>query len=67
MAFRHDEQDYRWPFAGHGGDGRHHQTVETPDENSLSLKDTLRELTVTIIGFVGVIILITAVVSYLHD
>ena len=67
MAFRSDDQDYGWPPAGQDRDGRQRQASQDRDvPDSLSLQDTLRELAVTIAGFVGVIVLIIAVVSALH-
>jgi hypothetical protein len=64
MAFRSDDQDYRWPRPGAGRTARPDHS-RSDSSNSLSLQDTLRELAITIIGFVGVILLITAVVSAL--
>jgi hypothetical protein len=52
MAFRSEDQDYRWSRG------------ETSD--SFSLHDTLRELAVTIAGFVGVILLIMTAVKFLQ-
>jgi hypothetical protein len=68
MAFRSDDQDYRWRSAGHGRDDRqgragHDREVSS---DSLSLQDTLRELAVTVVGFIGVVVLITALVSAFH-
>jgi hypothetical protein len=60
MAFRSDDQDYRWPQRD--ADSGHQPRSDS--DNSLSLYDTLRELAVTVIGFVGVILLITAVLSF---
>ena len=65
MAFRSDDQDYRWPPQG-AGRNRQPEGVRSDSGDSLSLHDTLRELAVTIIGFVGVIVLITAIVSALR-
>lgn len=66
MAFRSDDQDYRWAPPGRGRDDRQSRVDRDQDTSmdSLSLQDTLRELAVTIVGFVGVVVLITAVVSY---
>ncbi len=68
MAFRSDDQDYRWPSSGHRQDDRQGRASHDREasSDSLSLQDTLRELAVTIVGFVGVILLITAVVSAFH-
>jgi hypothetical protein len=67
MAFRSDDQDYRWPPQGHGRDDRQSRASEDPDVSTeLSLQHTLRELAVTIVGFVGVILLIIAAVSAFH-
>jgi hypothetical protein len=61
MAFRSDDQDFRWRRpAGH--DARP-ERARSNTGDSLSLHDTLRELGVTIAGFVIVIALITAAVS----
>jgi hypothetical protein len=62
MAFRSDDQDYRWPRPGRGQSGASRDQDAPSDP--LSLQDTLRELAVTIVGFVGVIVLITVVVTY---
>ena len=66
MAFRSDDQDYRWPqrSTGRDTDSRHQPRSDSGD--SLSLSDTLRELGLTVAGFVGVILLITAVVKFLR-
>ena len=56
MAFRSDDPDFRWPRPREGSTRR-----DAADE--LSLHATLRELAVTIAGFVGVILLIIAMVS----
>jgi hypothetical protein len=66
MAFRSDDQDYRWPHPGHGRRDQQGQADRDQEAShgSLSLSDTLRELAVTILGFVGVIVLIIAAVSY---
>ncbi len=67
MAFRSDDQDYRWPPSGHGRDDRQRQASQDRDvSESLSLQETLRELAVTIAGFIGVIVLIIAAVSALR-
>ncbi|HEX3971311.1 MAG TPA: hypothetical protein VHX19_08305 [Stellaceae bacterium] len=63
MAFRSDDQDYRWPQHGAGRDTRSGHQPRSDSGNSLSLHDTLRELALTVVGFVGVILLITAVLS----
>jgi len=66
MAFRSDDRDYRFPSAGRGRDDRPSQADREASDNSLSLGDTLRELAITIAGFVGVIVLITVAVKFLH-
>ena len=65
MAFRSDDQDYRW---SHRSDPRQqqHELARGDATESLSLRDTLRELALTVAGFVGVIACIIAVVSALH-
>ncbi|HWE76835.1 MAG TPA: hypothetical protein VG328_26965 [Stellaceae bacterium] len=63
MAFRSDDHDDRWPQRGTGRKPRSGHQPRSDSGDSLSLYDTLRELAVTIIGFVGVILLITAVLS----
>lgn len=65
MAFRSDDQDYRWPRPGERPE-QQHEVARGDAADSLSLGDTLRELAVTIAGFVGVIVLIIVVVSALH-
>jgi hypothetical protein len=69
MAFRSEDQDYRWP-SGRGGAGHHpdqrHELARGDSADSLSLRDTLRELAVTVAGFVGVILLIVTAVKFLH-
>jgi hypothetical protein len=64
MAFRSADQDYRWSQPGHRPDRQ--PELERGDDaaDSLSLEDTLRELAVTISGFVGVILLIIAVIHF---
>ena len=67
MAFRSDDQDFRWPRPrGNRQDQEHPELARSDAGESLSLHDTLRELAVTIAGFVGVILLITAAVGALH-
>lgn len=69
MAFRSDDQDYRW-LSGRGGASprpdQRHELAGSDSADSLSLHDTLRELAVTIAGFVGVILLIVTAVKFLH-
>ena len=64
-AFRSEEQDYRWPLPGQNPAERRKRARPDEDDaaSSLSLSDTLRELAVTIVGFVGVVVLIIAIVS----
>ena len=62
MAFRSDDQDYHWRRPDTGRDARS-ERARSDAGDSLSLHDTLRELGVTIAGFVIVIALITAAVS----
>ena len=62
MAFRSDDQDYRWPRRGDQPQQRQ-ELARSDAAESLSLPDTLRELAVTIAGFVGVILLIIAAIS----
>jgi hypothetical protein len=65
MAFRSDDQDYRWPYSGQRPEQRDDLARDdVPD--SLSLYDTLRELAVTVAGFIGVILLITTALKFLH-
>jgi hypothetical protein len=66
MAFRSDDQDYRWPKPGESRDDRHSPASRDRDlsSDSLSLVDTLRELAFTIAGFVSVILLIIAAVHF---
>jgi hypothetical protein len=68
MAFRSDDQDYRWSSSGRDRDDRQGRVGHNRDtsSDSLSLRDTLQELAVTIVGFIGVIVLITALVSAFH-
>ena len=68
MAFRSDDQDYRWSSSGRDRDDRHGRVSHNRDtsSDSLSLRDTLQELAVTIVGFAGVILLITALVGAFH-
>ena len=61
MAFRSDDQDYRWRQPA-GQDARP-ERARADARDSLSLHGTLRELGVTIAGFVIVIALITVAVS----
>jgi len=63
MAFRSDDQDYRWHSPGTGQEARP-DGARSDSGDSLSLHDTLRELAVTIAGFVGVILLILAAVRF---
>jgi hypothetical protein len=65
MAFRSEDQDYRWPLPGHQPDLRH-EHAQSESSDSLSLQDTLRELAITVAGFVGVILLITTAIKFLH-
>jgi len=65
MAFRSDDQDYRWPRRGDQPQQRQ-ELARSDAAESLSLPDTLRELAVTVAGFVGVILLIIAAVSAFH-
>jgi hypothetical protein len=68
MAFRSDDQDYRWAPPRHGRDDQSRASADQDMSlDSLSLQDTLRELAVTVGGFVGVIVLIIAVVSALDS
>ena len=67
MAFRSDDQDYRWPRPGDLPQLQHgHEFARSDAAESLSLRDTLRELAITIAGFVGVIVLTIAMLSTLH-
>lgn len=67
MALRSDDQDFRWPPPGGDPQQQNHRELARGDAGeSLLLPDTLRELAVTIAGFVGVIMLISAVVGVLH-
>jgi len=67
MAFRNDGRNLEWP---HPAQRREHwpqrHAGAEPDETKLSLDDTLRELAVTILGFVAAIVVIAAAVSALH-
>ena len=65
VAFRSDDRDYRWPLPGQNPAERRGRAHSDEDDtaSSLSLSDTLRELAVTVIGFVGVVVLIIALVS----
>jgi len=67
MAFRNDDRNFDWP---NPAQRREHWPQRLagaePDENKLALSDTLRELAVTILGFVGVILAIVALVSALY-
>lgn len=65
MAFRSDDQDYRWAPPGDHPQ-RRHEPARSDAADSLSLGDTLRELAVTVVGFVGVILTIIAAVSAFH-
>ncbi len=67
MAFRNEDQNFQWPRSPQGREHwpQRRASVE-PDETKLSLSDTLRELTVTILGFVAVIALIIAAVDFFH-
>ena len=68
MAFRSDDQDFRWPpSGGHPQEQEKRELARGDAGESLSLPDTLRELAVTIVGFVGVILLIAAAVNALHS
>ena len=65
MALRRDDQDYRWPRSSERPQPRDEQARgEVAD--GLSLQDTLRELAVTVAGFVGVIVLVIAAIGALH-
>lgn len=65
MAFRSDDQDYRWLQPNRGPEPRH-ELARGESSDSLSLHDTLRELAVTVAGFVGAILLITTAVKFLQ-
>jgi hypothetical protein len=65
MAFRSDDQDYRWPRPGRHPD-QPPELARGESSESLSLYDTLRELAVTVAGFIGVIVLIVTAVKFLH-
>jgi hypothetical protein len=64
-AFSSDDQNRRWPLPGQNPAAPRRRARSDEDEAALSrsLADTLRELAVTIVGFVGVIVLIIAIVS----
>ncbi|HXE29413.1 MAG TPA: hypothetical protein VN656_12920 [Stellaceae bacterium] len=64
MAFRSEDQDYRWSQPSRPDQQHELSRGETSD--SFSLHDTLRELAVTIAGFVGVILLIMTAVKFLQ-
>ena len=72
MAFRSDHGDESrreesLPLPGQGPALRRRAHPDEDDAgSSLSLSDTLRELAVTIVGFVGVIVLIIAIVDAFH-
>jgi hypothetical protein len=66
MAFRSDDQDYRWSQRSDPRHQQQHELVRGDAVESLSLRDTLRELALTVAGFVGIIACIIAVVSALH-
>jgi len=67
MVFRSGNEDFGRPLPARNREDWPQRAGREPDENSLSLSDTLRELAVTILGFVGVIVLIIAAVSYFHS
>jgi hypothetical protein len=62
MAFRSDDQDYRWPRPGDRPQPQE-GSARRDAADELSLRATLRELAVTIAGFVGAILLIIAMIS----
>ena len=65
MAFRNDDRNFEWPQPGHHrANWPQRHAGDEQDDTKLSLNDTLRELAVTVVGFVGVIVLIVALVSY---
>jgi hypothetical protein len=59
MVFRDGHHQYHWPLPVRGASDVEGADSKDP-ATSLSLKHTLTELAVTIIGFVAVIVLITA-------
>ena len=66
MAFRSDDRDYSWsPLGGRPEPRQEQELARTAASESLSLRDTLRELVVTIAGFVALILLITTAVKFL--
>jgi hypothetical protein len=65
MAFRSDDQDDRWSRPGDRLQ-QHQEPAHSDAVDSLSLHDTLRELAITVAGFVGAILLIIAAVSAFH-
>ena len=66
MAFRSDDRDFRWPPCGSFPQQQQQHALAHRDAGErLSLPDTLRELAVTILGVVGVILVVTTVVSAL--
>jgi hypothetical protein len=67
MAFRSDSREESLPLPGQSPAPRRRAHPDEDDAgSSLSLSDTLRELAVTIVGFVGVIVLIIAIVDAFH-
>lgn len=67
MAFRSDNREESLPLPGQSPAPRRRARPDEDDAGgSLSLSDTLRELAVTIVGFVGVIVLIIAIVDAFH-
>lgn len=67
MVFRDDDQYVNWPPPpGQPRRFSMRHAWREQDEQRLSLRDTLRELMVTILGFVGAIALITAAVRFFH-
>ncbi|HLI19501.1 MAG TPA: hypothetical protein VKV32_00175 [Stellaceae bacterium] len=64
MVFRDDDRHYRWPLPNRSASGG--ETAREDAATSLSLKDTLTELALTVIGFAAVILLITAAVGALY-
>lgn len=63
MAIRHDDDDYDWVF---GRNLRQHSLRDEDYHVSSPQKDTLIELALTLGGFVGVILLISAALTALR-
>jgi hypothetical protein len=63
MAFRSDDQDFRWPHHGDRPHRQEHHELARGESEELSLSDTLREIAVTIAAFAGVIVLTIAVLG----